>query len=555
MGFLALLLTTTLATGPPPHPQDQDGSVSQTAPDAPGAPDPVIVEPSWTLGEIDITASDIYRAKTAEESLLARLANATHWTTRDSVITREIWFKPGEPVTARMARELERNLRATGLFASVDVELRETGTPGVRDLVVRTRDKLSISGGASAGFVGEIVSGGFSLGESNLFGAGDRIRIGYFKNDEREFRGSLAYRDRYFLGTWTSMNAEVGRTDDGDFASLSFNRPFRYLEDNFAWNVSGGTAETAQDYFSMNERIAIAPFDQDRLNTSAVWRTGNPERFWTRGLTADLIDREYGVPRGIAAPAVPVPGDTTTLYLGGTLSFTQISHFHKVQGLDTIGFVQDVQLGSFARATAGGTYRDEEGTEARVQPTFSAGIDTSVGLGPDRFFRAAVNGDVRMDAGEAVGWFTTADLRAYDLTWRPHTLAAAMHFVEAVETEDLPIQLLLGEGNGLRGYPRREFTGSRAATLILEDRIDLDARVGAFKFGAVAFADIGWIADRSESFGAPLRTVGLGLRIGSESLIGAGVIRIDISFPLDDFEGKSYDPLLSISLGQAFTFR
>ena len=536
-----------------PSPAAPAAAVAQTSDGT--ADEEFEAELSWTLGRIDIGRSNIYSQEVADESFLARLANWTHWTTRESVIRREIWFDEGEPGTERLAAELERNLRATGLFGEVRVRLLETDDLAVRDLEIRTRDRLTLSGGASVGVVGDIASGGVSLSESNLFGTGDRIRFGFFENDQDEFRGSVSYRDRYFLGTWTTMNAEIGRTDAGDFARLRFARPFRYLEDRFGWGVSGGFAEAGRDYFFLSDRVALIPFEDERLAANTVWRSGTPSKFVTGGITTSYLDRRYGAGIGPAVPTIRIPGDTRTLFVGGTFRWTSISDFRKARGFDTIDFVQDIQLGTTARVELGGTYRDEIGFDEVVQPTGSGAVDLSFGLGEHRLFRAAAGGAVRLEGEEAVGWSINGDLRAYDTSYWRQTIALATRYIEAEETQDLPVQFLLGEGNGLRGYPRREFTGERVLTINLEDRIDLGVRVGSFELGAAVFTDFGWIADRDESLGRPLRSVGIGLRIGSDSLLGAGIGRVDLSFPLDDFEGNTYDPLFSVSLGQAFTFR
>ncbi|MEM9800660.1 MAG: hypothetical protein AAGA20_10060 [Planctomycetota bacterium] len=509
---------------------------------------------AFTLGEIEIRTDPIYSEETAARQPLAALVNVTHWTTRDSVVRREIWIREGESISESQAAEIERNLRATGLFAEAHVTLRETDDAGVRDLVVVTRDKLSISGGASASFVGDFVSGGVSLAESNLFGTGDRLGFSFRENDDGERRGSLSYRDRYFLGTWTTMTAEAGETERGNFAGLAFSRPFRHLADPFAWSLVGRTGTLDRDYFADDDVVAEVPFDEDSGLATARWRSGTRDRFWTRGLVADFSDRVYGPAEGPAGGAIRVPGDTTSVFLGGTLSGTDISEFRKVQGLDTIDFIQDLRIGSSASASAGVTLRDEAGMDPEVQPTFRLSADTSVAIGPDRYFTARLGGNARLFDGDAVGWAIATDLHAYDLSFHPHTIAASIRFVEAEETQDLPVQLILGEGNGLRGYPRRQFTGERLLRLNLEDRIDLDARIGAFHFGAVVFADIGWIEDRDEGFGEPRRSVGFGMRIGSESILGANVLRVDLSFPLDDIDGESFDPLLSASLGQVFDF-
>lgn len=509
-------------------------------------------ETTYTLGTIEVSTADIYPDS---NSTLRRLINATHWTTRESVIRREIWKRSGDEVDERFAEELERNLRALGLFADVTVDLvSATGdAPGVRNLVVRTRDRLSISGGAGASFVGDVASGSVSLSESNFLGLGDRIRFSVTENDFGETRGQLSYRDRYFLGSWTTATATAGRAEEGDFYAVSFDRPFRHLADDFAWSVSGGTTAIDQDYFFSNSTIAEVPIDIARVETSVRWRSGSRYSFTTRGLAARYGDFDYSAARGPSASAIDVPGDTQTVFAGGTLGIARLSTFREVTGLDTLRFVQDVQLGWTGSLEAGAVFRDEEGAEDSTQPQVSARYSHIAASGESRFLSTSLSGSVRTDDGDATGWRTDVGLRAFDLSFRPHTLALAVSYTEAEETENLPVQLTLGERNGLRGYPNREFTGQRFARINLEDRIDLDARLGTLDFGAVVFADAAWIGNRGEDMEGPFTSAGVGLRIGSNPLFGRGVLRLDLSFPFDDANGESFDPLLSFTLGQVFT--
>ncbi|MEM8711426.1 MAG: hypothetical protein AAGG01_10775 [Planctomycetota bacterium] len=509
-------------------------------------------EATYELGSIDVSTADIYPDNT---SALRRFINATHWTTRESVIRREIWKRPGDTVDERFAEELERNLRALGLFAEVTVDLVPSAdsAPGVRNLVVRTRDRLSISGGAGASFVGDATSGSVSLSESNFLGLGDRLRFSVTENDFGETRGQLSYRDRYFLGSWTTATATAGRAEEGDFYAVSFDRPFRYLEDDFAWNITGGTTAIDQDYFFSNSTIAEVPIDIARLETSVRWRSGTRYSFTTRGLAARYGDFDYSAARGPSASTIDVPGDTQTLFAGGTLGITRLSTFREVTGLDTLRFVQDVQLGWTGSLEAGAVFRDEDGSEDSTQPQVTARYSRIAAGGETRFLSTSLSGTVRTDDGEATGWRTDVGLRAFDLSLRPHTLALAVSYTEAEENENLPVQLTLGERNGLRGYPNREFTGQRFARINLEDRIDLDARLGTLDFGAVVFADAAWIGDRGEDLEGPFTSAGVGLRIGSNPLFGRGVLRLDLSFPFDDANGESFDPLLSFTLGQVFT--
>ena len=153
-----------------------------------------------------------------------------------------------------------------------------------------------------------------------------------------------------------------------------------------------------------------------------------------------------------------------------------------------------------------------------------------------------------------MGWTAAAALHAFQLSLPRQTLALSLAYDEVFESENLPLQLNLGEDSGLRGYPAREFAGTERYRLNLEDRIDVGASWRSFDLGMVAFFDAGWIAAGQPDLDDALRSVGLGLRIGSSEVLGSGVLRLDFSFPLDDFAGEDYDPLVSLAYGQVFGF-
>lgn len=508
-----------------------------------------------TLGTIEISTRDIYAAEDAEDSVLARLLNATHATTREGTIRNELWIRPGEPIRQVDAEELERNLRATGLFAEVRVTLRPTARPGVVDLVIVTEDRLSFSFGASGSFVGAVSSFGLSASESNLFGTGDRFSFGFSENSEDEFRGAFLYRDRHFLGSWVTATAQVGRTEEGEFGALGFERPFKHLADVDSWRINVSSTENAIDYYDAGETIAEVPQKRDTLEAAVFRRFGPVDRSWTVGLRGQHDNTSIGDAEGPAASTIDVPGDTDTTFGGLSLGYRYLLGFKKVQGLDTLEYVQDLTLSTGFEVLGGGTLRAEVGEDDAVQPTFGLGTFLSAEVLADTYVSVRADSRVRLEDDDPQGWFTSLDASAFELALRPHTLAAHLAFDEAYEGEALPVQLTLGEDGGLRGYPAREFEGGRTVRMNLEDRIDLGARVGSFEFGAVVFFDVGWIEDRGQGFGQPLRSTGFGLRVGSQKLLGSRVVRIDLSFPLDEVDGEQYDPLVSLTLGQVFGFR
>jgi len=509
----------------------------------------------FTLGEIQIHPRDIFPEDEAENSFVARVLNATHATTKAATIRNEFWLAPGDRIRAVDAEEFERNLRATGLFAEASVRLVETSDPAVKDLHIETKDRLTFSIGASGSFVGAVSSLGATLGESNVFGTGDRIAAGFSENSEGEFRGVFSYFDRQVAGSWVNATAQVGRTEEGDFAAVGFERPFKFLRDRASWRINTSTAATASDYFEAGDSVAEVPLDRSSVEAATFRRFGPAESTWTVGLRAQHDDIKFGTARGPQASTIDVPGDTTATLGGFTFGHRKLFGFRKVQGLDTLRFIQDVSLGAGFDALVGASHRTEEGQSDAIQPTYS--LSTSFAYEPalDTFVSLRANARGRTEGGEFQGWATGLDATVFELGLRPHTLAAHVSFDEAFEDQGLPVQLLLGEDSGLRGFPAREFTGERVVRLNLEDRIDLQARLGAIEFGAVVFLDIGWIEERGQGFGRPLRSTGVGLRVGSSKLFGARVLRVDFSVPLDDVDGTSYDPLISLSLGQVFDFQ
>lgn len=552
------------------------GAAAEPADDTPQVATDAAPDQLWTLGTVEVDTRDIYSDEEVEHNWIARLFNATHWTTRASVVRREFWIAPGQSFRLADVEELERNLRATGLFREVRVRLvprtppeavgpedaRSAGagadpgaTAGIADVRIETEDRLSISIGASGSFVGSVSSLGTTISESNLLGLGDRIAIGYSENSEDEFRGALSYRDRHFLGSWVTATAQVGRTEEGEFGGIGFERPFKHLADDESWRIGAGTNETAVDYYDSGDVVAEVPVLRDVFDAAVSRRFGTPEQSWTAGLRVQHETSDFDAARGPAAALIEVPGDIESTFAGFAFGYRDIFGFREVQGLDTLGYVQDLQLSAGFDAQIGPTFRSEEGEDDATQPTL--GLNTNFAFEPlhDTFVSIAANGRGRVDSDDLQGWAVGFDLTAYELALRPHTFATHLSFDEAYEGEGLPIQLTLGEDQGLRGYPSQEFAGERVLKLNFEDRIDLGARIGTVEFGAVLFFDVGWVEDRGEGFGAPLRSAGFGVRLGSNALLGSRVVRIDLSFPLDDFEGEDFDPLVSVSLGQVFTFR
>ncbi|MBL9076384.1 MAG: hypothetical protein JNL08_02705 [Planctomycetes bacterium] len=517
------------------------------------APAPAPAAPSGRLREIRIATGDVFDPQRAAERPLERLVNSLHWATRRDVIEREIWFAPGDHVDGELAAELERNLRALGLFADVTVRLVATDTPGVVDLEVATRDRLTLSFGAGASYVGGVGGVNAALGESNLLGLGDRLAASFRTNTEDEYRGGIAYTDLHVLDTWHTGTVRLGRTDDGDYVGVDLRRPFRHLADPYGYGASFDHAETAVDYHRDGDTLAEVPDRRTSLGLHLDRGSGPALDRRRIGLTAAFDDHDYGLATGPLAPAVRVPGDTWSAFVGATGGWRLVTGFRKVEGLDTLVFVQDLELGLDVGGTLGARWRDEAGTNGALQPELALHARWSAAPTTDLFTVGDVSGRMRWDDGDAVGWFASASGRAFVMLHELHTLCGRIVFDAAEETQDLPVELTLGEDLGLRGYANDQLVGTHRLRANLEHRFDTDVEFATLHFGLVAFGDAGWIGDGS-ALGRPFTAAGLGLRIGSKPLLGGGLLRIDVAKPFVDVVGDSDGWKVSVTLGQVFGF-
>jgi len=508
---------------------------------------------SGRLREVRITNGDVFDDRTAMDSGLAGLINSLHWQTRKEVVAREVWMQPGETITKAQAAELERNLRSLGLFAEVEVRLVPTSLQDFVDLEVETHDRLTLSFGAGASYVGGVTGFRAAIGESNLFGFGNRLAGSFARNSEGEFRGSVAYSDLHVLDSWHTGTVRVSRTDDGDSIGLDVRRPFKHLADPFGYGFAASHDDNAIEYFRGGDSVAEIQTRTASLAADATWATGPEDRRRFTGFVPNVESNDYSPATGPLAPEFRTPGNTESLFAGVTARWSLIDGYREVEGIDTIDYVQDLTLGLFFGGTAGLRWRDQIGVGPSIQPEIAVHASWAAEPLEDVFAKVSARGTIRYDDSEAVGWNTNLSTWLFAMTGSSNTLGTSATFDAAEETQDLPIELTLGEDNGLRGYLARQFAGTRRIRLNVEDRYDTGLSFATFRVGAVAFFDAGWVGEDG-NLGKAYKSAGVGLRIGSKPLLGDGLLRIDLAKPLDDVLGENDSWKLSVSVGQVFTF-
>src|SRR5712691_7536912 len=137
------------------------------------------------IGEVRIDNRNIFDLTDEKENgILYRAANAIHIETRAWVVRRQLLFKPGERVSARLIEETERLMRSNRIF--YDVSIAPVGyRDGVVDIDIKTRDTWTLEPGVSASRAGGVNKTGLSLIDSNALGTGVLLGVNRFTDADR----------------------------------------------------------------------------------------------------------------------------------------------------------------------------------------------------------------------------------------------------------------------------------------------------------------------------------------------------------------------------------
>src|SRR5229473_1705575 len=238
------------------------------------------------IGEVRIDNRNIFDlADEKENGILYGAANALHIQTRASVIRRQLLFKPGERVSARLIEETERLMRSNRIF--YDVSIVPVGyRDGVVDIEVRTRDTWTLEPGASASRAGGVNKTGFTLRDTNALGTG--VLIGAARSTDAD-RTETKYSVSQLHGFdgWTAIDYSHSRLSDGQSNAMSIARPFYAMDTRWAAGFSASTDTRSDSVFQSGERHAQYRHSQDSAEAFGGWSEGLVEG-WTHRYSVGL---------------------------------------------------------------------------------------------------------------------------------------------------------------------------------------------------------------------------------------------------------------------------
>ena len=483
--------------GPPappstPAPGVRPTDISQHArPDS--VPDDATLEAAGAvIGEIHIEVRDVFDPNDPKENnKLFRFANKLHINTRQSVVRRELLFRPGDPYSGRKVAESERLLRASSFFYDARV-YPVRYEDGRVDLHVIVRDVWTLIAGVGFGRGGGENSFKVALEDNNFLGYGKDIGIQWTKDVDRS---SVLYRygDPNLAGTRLSLQLWYQDNSDGFLKRIEFGRPFYSLDTRHMAGGGAFTWERTDFLYDLGEIKDEFRHDQDHLELRAGFSAGlvgqNVNR-WTYGLTYER-DR-FAAIDGVTLPG-SVPEDRLLIYPWIGFNLVQ-DRYAKMHNVDKIHRTEDLNFGTEFSTRVG--WSDEAFGANRSQAIVGALFKTTMTPATRQILIAEIHASGRFGSEGSENLLSGGSARWFVPNLTVHQFYVAL-FVDAAHNLDGEKQLLLGGDNGLRGYPLRYQDGDRRFLFTVEQRFYTPWHVlRLFRIGAAIFFDAGaaWFA-------------------------------------------------------------
>lgn len=484
------------------------------------------------IERIEIVVEDVFDDGGGEPSFWGyRLANRLHIDTRESVIRRELLFVTGEPLDEEALAQTERNLRALPFLrdASVVAEPVDPDDDGDGPVVVRVTasDAWSTQPEVRLAKVGETWVWGVGGAETNFLGRGKQIRVLRDVGLDRDETFAL-YRDPRLLGSRVRASVLAASASDGHRRFLAADRPYFALDTAWSFRAVLEDFDRLDPIYEDGERVAELRHRRNagelELSRAVVRR---PE--WALRLHAAYVRSDDDV------------GDERRRFGVARFGVTTLSHrFRKVTHLNRFERPDDVNLGHRASAFVG-VSSPALGGEPSTSLFFFLSAGRGLALGDDGFVLAAASWEGRRRNDRVENAIARSRVDVVKKIHPRRVLLAKADFRYGSNL-DPEVQLRLGAESGLRGYPVRQFNGSRSLLLSAEARFFLvDDLARLVSLGGAVFADSGfaWPEGAPVSFGDLRSDVGVSLLVGRNRVSSSRpAIRFDLAYALDPLPGR-----------------
>jgi hypothetical protein len=483
------------------------------------------------IESVEIQIEDVFEDSGLTPDYWAyRLANQLHVETKEVVIRRELLFREGEPLDPEALAQTERNLRALPFLRRARVEAHPIGSegPGLVRVRVVVGDSWSTIPEGRLAKVGNEWIWGLGATEGNLFGLGKEIQALHSSGLDRD-ETYVLYRDPRLFGSRVRLTTFYSDASDGHHGSFVANRPFYSLDS--LWSFRGGFEDfdRLDPLYQDGERIEELRHSRSHADfelSRAVRRTGRSALRLHLGYQfseddVELETRRFGIVQA---------------------GLSSVQHdFRKVTHMNRFERTEDVNLGNEAAAFFG-ISTPSLGGESGDSYFFFLSERRGLALNARGFLLGSASWQGRHRGGGIENGIARFRL---DLVQKlsPRRILLAKADFHLGTNLDPEVQIRLGAESGLRGYPVRQFNGSRSLLLSVEGRWFLaDDVLRLLSLGIAGFVDSGfaWPEGTKIAFKDLRSDVGVSLLLGANRVSASRPgVRFDLAYALHPVDGRS----------------
>lgn len=483
------------------------------------------------IDSIEIVIEDVFEDGGLTPDYWAyRLANELHLETKEVVIRRELLFRAGEPLDPEALAQTERNLRSLPFLRRARIETHPAETDGTGAVGVRVvvGDSWSTVPEARLAKVGNEWVWSLGASEGNLFGRGKELRALHSSGLDRD-ETYVLYRDPRLLGSRVGLSTFYSAASDGHHAAFGAQRPFYSLDSLWSFRAGFEDFDRLDPLYEDGERIEELRHTRRRTDfevARAVRRSDTSALRLHLGyqFSEDLVEleaRKFGI--------VQV-GLTSNFH-----SFRKLTHVNRFER------TEDINLGNEAAAFAG-ISTPSLGGEPGESYFFFLSERRGFALNADGFLLGTTSWQARHRNGELENALARFRLDLVQKISPRRSLLAKADYHHGSNL-DPEVQLRLGAESGLRGYPVRQFDGSRSLLLSFEGRWFLaDDVLRLVSVGVAGFVDSGfaWPEGTKVALKDLRSDVGVSLLLGANRVSAARPgVRFDLAYALNPIAGRS----------------
>ena len=491
------------------------------------AQSPGAADSSSVIRGVLLRRYDIYSPSEVNGSL-PRLANSLHFTTRASVVRRELLFRPGQRYDSAAVAETARNLRSLGIFRSVGIDTVRSDS----GLIVRvtTGDGWSTRPITNLRITGSTWIPTLGVEELNFLGTATLVSARYRIDPDRSTL-STSFRQPRLLAGRVGLTVQYSHLSDGDLGFAMINKPWFSLAGRASWQVYGeARKETILRFLEGNPEPAITLQRRYQLmGAAAGWAlSGGTGGYFRAGLNAQVRRDDYA-----EATRVDSLGHTVTGAAGVFLQW-RAANFLVSSGLEGFSREEDVDvsttLGAGVQVTPQAFGYPDDGLVPYI--TVGTGFGRS-----DRFVQLRATASGRYTAAGLDSGSVHVSATTFVLPARRHLVV--LHGAIGWQHNPAPgAEFDLGVGIGPRAFKQHAFTGDRAFFTTAEYRWTAVENFHNFTaIGLAGFLDYGgaWYEGSARRTGFDF---GVGLRFGLTRATETQSNRVDLACRPQNERGK-----------------